>query len=67
MKWLSIKFILFYRTIAPSWMRDSCRYAPSCSEYAILAIQKYGVIKGWSMAIKRIYRCKPPFGGRDLP
>ncbi|HHO0367465.1 TPA: membrane protein insertion efficiency factor YidD [Morganella morganii] len=48
-------------------MRDSCRYDPSCSEYAILAIQKYGVIKGWSMAIKRIYRCKPPFGGRDLP
>ncbi|WP_420029587.1 membrane protein insertion efficiency factor YidD [Moellerella wisconsensis] len=48
-------------------MRDSCRYNPTCSEYAILAIQKYGVFKGWSMTIKRIKKCKPPFGGNDFP
>lgn len=34
-----------------------CRFYPSCSDYAILAIQKYGFIKGWIKAINRIKRC----------
>ena len=40
----------------------SCRFAPSCSEYAILAIRKYGAIKGGWMAAKRLMRCHP-WGG----
>ncbi|OHD03532.1 MAG: membrane protein insertion efficiency factor YidD [Sphingomonadales bacterium RIFCSPLOWO2_12_FULL_63_15] len=40
----------------------SCRFAPSCSEYAILAIRKYGAIKGSWLAGKRLMRCHP-WGG----
>ncbi|APL94814.1 membrane protein insertion efficiency factor YidD [Sphingobium indicum] len=40
----------------------SCRYAPSCSEYAIQAIGKYGAVKGSWLAAKRLMRCHP-WGG----
>jgi putative membrane protein insertion efficiency factor len=40
----------------------SCRYAPSCSEYAIQAIRKYGAVKGSWLAAKRLMRCHP-WGG----
>ena len=40
----------------------SCRYQPSCSQYAIDAVQKYGAIKGGWMAVKRLMRCHP-WGG----
>lgn len=40
----------------------SCRYAPSCSEYAIQAIRKYGAVKGSWLATKRLMRCHP-WGG----
>ena len=40
----------------------SCRFAPSCSEYAILAIRKYGAIKGSWLGFKRLMRCHP-WGG----
>ncbi|WP_443969758.1 membrane protein insertion efficiency factor YidD [Sphingobium sp. CR28] len=40
----------------------SCRYHPSCSAYAIGAVQKYGAIKGGWLAIKRLLRCHP-WGG----
>lgn len=40
----------------------SCRFAPSCSQYAIEALQKYGALKGGWMAAKRLMRCHP-WGG----
>ncbi|MEM6908550.1 MAG: membrane protein insertion efficiency factor YidD [Pseudomonadota bacterium] len=40
----------------------TCRYAPSCSEYAIEAFNKYGVLKGGWLALKRLGRCHP-WGG----
>ncbi|WP_088182279.1 membrane protein insertion efficiency factor YidD [Sphingobium sp. Z007] len=40
----------------------TCRYAPSCSEYAIVAIRKYGAIKGSWLGFKRLMRCHP-WGG----
>jgi len=43
----------------------NCRYTPSCSQYAEEAIRKHGVIKGTSLAFRRILRCRPPFGGID--
>jgi len=36
-----------------------CRFYPTCSEYGLLAIKKYGFIRGWIKTIKRIRRCKP--------
>ena len=40
----------------------SCRFTPTCSQYAVEAIQKYGPIKGSWLAVKRIIRCHP-WGG----
>lgn len=42
-----------------------CRYTPSCSHYTEQAIQEYGVIKGTYLGLKRITRCRPPYGGND--
>ncbi|MDR0640152.1 MAG: membrane protein insertion efficiency factor YidD [Holosporales bacterium] len=39
-----------------------CRFIPSCSEYAIGAITKYGIVKGLWLTIKRVLRCRPGFG-----
>jgi putative membrane protein insertion efficiency factor len=41
----------------------SCRYQPSCSAYAIVALQRYGALKGGWLALKRISRCHP-WGGQ---
>ena len=61
MKWLSIKLIKIYKNIPGPW-HSSCRYYPTCSEYAIIALDRYGFVKGWYLAIKRILRCSP-WGG----
>lgn len=39
--------------------RPCCRYIPTCSTYAIQALEKYGIMRGGYMAIKRILRCRP--------
>ncbi|HIW56756.1 MAG TPA: membrane protein insertion efficiency factor YidD [Firmicutes bacterium] len=58
---------LYQRYISPL-KRPCCRFYPSCSQYAILAIKKYGVFKGLLKAIWRILRCNPfSDGGIDFP
>lgn len=64
---LSILFIQFYQKTAPSKVREGCRFEPTCSNYAILALQKYGFWKGWKLALNRLNRCKYPNGGVDFP
>lgn len=59
--------ILMYKAFAPKKMRDRCRFEPTCSTYMIMAINKYGLIRGFIKGIKRITRCKPPNGGIDYP
>lgn len=57
-----LMMIGFYkRAISPN-LPPSCRYQPTCSEYAYEAIDKYGILKGGRLAIWRILRCNP-FGG----
>ena len=62
-----ISIIRIYQRVAPSWIRRSCRYTPTCSEYAILVIRERGPAKGFILALFRIMRCIPPFGGTDWP
>lgn len=66
-----LKSILFFLAVLPirmyQWtispfLPPSCRYTPTCSDYAIQAIKKYGLFKGWFLALKRIGRCHP-WGG----
>ena len=49
---------LYQWCISPLLPR-SCRYSPTCSEYAVIAIKKYGIIRGLFMGLKRIFRCHP--------
>lgn len=51
--------IQFYQERISPNMGHRCRYYPSCSEYAILAINKYGVLKGTGKALRRLLRCHP--------
>lgn len=66
MKKFLIKMIRIYQSM-PISSHGACKFIPSCSNYAIEAINEYGSIKGSFMAIKRILRCNPfNKGGIDL-
>lgn len=54
--------IYFYKGCISPMLPPSCRYTPTCSQYAIDAIMKYGPLKGAWLAAKRICRCHP-WGG----
>jgi putative component of membrane protein insertase Oxa1/YidC/SpoIIIJ protein YidD len=66
-KQILIFSITVYQRYAPTRVRMSCLFEPSCSEYMRLAIEKYGLRKGFAKGIGRIRRCKPPNGGVDWP
>lgn len=57
-KLLLFLIFLYQKTISP-YLRPSCRYIPSCSEYAKQSIIKYGVIRGTFLAFLRVLRCNP--------
>lgn len=59
MKTILIVFIKFYRKVISPLFPDSCRFYPSCSQYAIEAIGRFGAIKGMALAMYRILRCNP--------
>ncbi len=60
MKKVLIGIIRFYRKyLSPLKGRGCCIYIPTCSQYAITAIEKYGAVKGGYLAAKRIMRCHP--------
>ncbi|MEZ5308232.1 MAG: membrane protein insertion efficiency factor YidD [Pyrinomonadaceae bacterium] len=59
MKFLLIEFIRIYKLMISPFLPPSCRFTPTCSEYALEAIQKYGAVRGTWMGTKRICRCQP--------
>jgi putative membrane protein insertion efficiency factor len=59
MKKVLIYFIKAYKIIISPLLPDSCRFYPTCSEYAVGAIDKYGILKGSIKSIYRILRCNP--------
>ena len=68
MKWLLVQAIRFYQRGISPLLGANCRFAPTCSQYAVEAIEKYGAIRGSWRAARRVCRCHPwnP-GGYDPP
>jgi uncharacterized protein len=59
---------LYQLLVSPLLPANTCKYHPSCSQYAILAIRKHGVLRGVPMAAWRLLRCNPwSHGGVDYP
>lgn len=67
MKKFIVLLIKFYRKYISPLKPPSCRFTPTCSEYALEAVNKYGVLKGGWLAIKRVARCNPFFPGGNDP
>jgi len=62
---LSFPFIMLiklYQWIISPWLGQKCRFTPTCSNYSIEALKKYGPIKGLWLTIKRVSKCHP-WGG----
>ena len=62
MKYLLLKFVRFYQVAISPMLPPRCRYTPTCSQYAVEALQKHGACKGSMLTLRRICRCHP-FGG----
>ena len=62
MKWLVIALVRLWQMGPSRLMGPNCRYLPTCSAYAIEAVEKHGAIKGGWLAAKRLLRCHP-WGG----
>ena len=66
MKNVFIAIIKFYQNWISPLKPPTCRFIPTCSNYAIIAIKKYGTIKGSFLTLKRLLRCQPfSKGGYD--
>ena len=59
MKRLLLKAIRFYRASISPLRPRCCNYIPTCSQYAVEAIEKYGALKGGWLALRRFLRCHP--------
>ena len=69
MKYVLLFLINIYRQYISPRFPGVCRFTPTCSEYAMEAIKKYGALKGSWLAFKRILRCRPgnPGGYDPVP
>ena len=56
----TLLFLLrFYKRNISPHLKPSCRYIPTCSEYAQTAIERFGAVRGGGMALRRVLRCNP--------
>jgi uncharacterized protein len=60
--YLFVGLVRFYQVALRPWIPSSCRYTPTCSHYAIHALQKHGPFRGFYLAVRRVARCSP-WGG----
>ena len=63
MKALLLFLIRFYRRHISPYRQPCCRFMPTCSQYALEAVEKYGALKGGWLAVRRICRCHPFYHG----
>lgn len=69
MKFILLLLLRFYRKAISPYLGNNCRFHPTCSVYAMQAIEKYGAMKGSWLAMKRIGKCHPlhPGGIDEVP
>ncbi|WP_090866710.1 membrane protein insertion efficiency factor YidD [Oceanobacillus limi] len=69
MKYIVISMIKFYRKAISPFKPPSCRFLPTCSEYGLEAIKRFGALKGSYLTMKRISKCHPfhPGGFDPVP
>ncbi len=66
--WLLIALVRLYQLTLSPLLGRQCRFHPTCSQYFILAVQKYGALRGAWRGVRRILRCHPWHpGGEDWP
>jgi putative membrane protein insertion efficiency factor len=59
MRWLIIQLIRGYRFLLSPWLGNHCRFYPTCSSYAITAVERHGALRGSAMGLARLLRCHP--------
>jgi len=69
MRWLIIQLIRGYRLLLSPWLGNHCRFYPTCSSYAITAVERHGALRGSAMSVARLLRCHPwhPGGVDPVP
>ena len=66
MKTVVLAALRFYKAAVSPMLPPACRYTPTCSEYAMEAVDRHGILRGGWMAVKRLLRCHPLVkGGYD--
>jgi putative membrane protein insertion efficiency factor len=63
MRWLIIQLIRGYRFLLSPWLGNHCRFYPTCSSYAITAVERHGALRGSAMGLARLLRCHPWHAG----
>lgn len=58
-KKVALLLVRFYQVCISPLFGACCRYTPTCSEYARIAIERFGAVKGMRLALKRLMRCRP--------
>ena len=63
MRRIACGLIRLYQLVVSPWLRGSCRFHPSCSQYAHEAYDAHGLLRGTSLTVRRLCRCHPFNGG----
>jgi len=69
MRWLLLFLLRLYKVVVSPILPPMCRFEPTCSVYAMNAVEKYGAVHGSWLALKRLFRCHPfhPGGWDPVP
>ncbi|WP_333608719.1 membrane protein insertion efficiency factor YidD [Arsukibacterium sp.] len=65
--WLMLRLVRTYQLLLSPLLGQNCRFHPSCSHYTMTAIDRFGVIKGSWLSVKRILKCHPLHAGGEDP
>ena len=66
-KFVTLQLLRGYQWAISPWLPAACRYVPTCSEYAMEAVERYGAFRGGWMAFTRLLRCHPFAGSGHDP